>query len=723
LNPLIRYNPLRLLNSVPFGISLMVGIGLYIAGGSARPWFREAGWDQIPGLGAWFDETDMQFFDAWPLKIMIGLLVANLVVVTWRRIPLTPPRYGVWCIHSGIITLVLSTAVYYHLKVEGRVRIYTNPAEGPNTVSDFYDKDERSLYIKVGNDLPQEIALPDLPRMKGYDVTLGNEVELTARKGLQQLEPTIQARSDGPAVENYGVSEKWGHPVYFDVVGYFPYANVATDFVQKPTGGATGIEIDSSGISEETRGQFYVMASDWRFAAQTQFQVAFRHVELPTVEAIDNYRKSAAGLFHLTVSTNGTAGPAFPQIDAQPGGTYVFPGGYTIKVLNYNPSFPMRETGKMVSTMMLAVTTPTQKFQRVIIEGNPKQTDFRLGDDGRPMGMGAKLPLDPSLILSFSVDDPLRLLPQATPAGFSTDEAAGIQHTLITAPNQPGFTDIVTGYAQPVDIREIKDANGEDMELDPMASQPQGPFSGGGDDQAAAPHAMLQLHLKRMDHLVPVDEVRVVPKSKRNNDLDESGRMQVIRVRVQFGDYSQDVLVPFSAEAYEGVSLGSDPDIRWQGGLVQLPGVPSTIRLQLGNRRRPLPAELTLDKFEAIPYPGLGNSFLDYKSTVTISTPVTPDGGGGETMTGVASANHPIYYDHGNWLFFQAAYDGSDKKWTELGVGNRPFVNMMVCGCVMIFVGLMYAFYAKPLIIRKMKQNALAAAAARKVPPPLPVAV
>ena len=82
MSPAIRYNPLRLLNSVPFGIAVMVAIGLYIAGGSARPWFREAGWDQIPGLGVWFDKTDMQFFDAWPLKVLIGLLVANLVVVT-----------------------------------------------------------------------------------------------------------------------------------------------------------------------------------------------------------------------------------------------------------------------------------------------------------------------------------------------------------------------------------------------------------------------------------------------------------------------------------------------------------------------------------------------------------------------------------------------------------------------------------------------------------------
>jgi len=31
-------------------------------------------------------------------------------------------------------------------------------------------------------------------------------------------------------------------------------------------------------------------------------------------------------------------------------------------------------------------------------------------------------------------------------------------------------------------------------------------------------------------------------------------------------------------------------------------------------------------------------------------------------------------------------------------------------------IGLMYAFYLKPLIVRRMKENALAAAAAKKTP-------
>ena len=86
----------------------------------------------------------------------------------------------------------------------------------------------------------------------------------------------------------------------------------------------------------------------------------------------------------------------------------------------------------------------------------------------------------------------------------------------------------------------------------------------------------------------------------------------------------------------------------------------------------------------------------------------------GEKLVDVAQMNNPVYYDGGRWLFFQAQWDPEGQKWTVLGIGNRPGVFVMIAGCVMIFIGLMYAFYVKPVIIRKMKQKALAEALRKK---------
>jgi hypothetical protein len=76
--------------------------------------------------------------------------------------------------------------------------------------------------------------------------------------------------------------------------------------------------------------------------------------------------------------------------------------------------------------------------------------------------------------------------------------------------------------------------------------------------------------------------------------------------------------------------------------------------------------------------------------------------------------NHPVYFDGGSWLFFQAQWDPEGQRWTILGVGNRPGVPVMIGGCVMIVMGVLYAFYVKPIVIRRMKQKALQKAAEKK---------
>ena len=95
LHTLFRFT----LSSVIFGIALLFLITLYVAIGSG-----------FPAVRAYFEMNDLEFFNAWPLKLLMLLLCVTLATVTANRIPLTPPRYGVWCIHSGIITLILGMA-------------------------------------------------------------------------------------------------------------------------------------------------------------------------------------------------------------------------------------------------------------------------------------------------------------------------------------------------------------------------------------------------------------------------------------------------------------------------------------------------------------------------------------------------------------------------------------------------------------------------------------
>ncbi len=56
----------------------------------------------------------------------------------------------------------------------------------------------------------------------------------------------------------------------------------------------------------------------------------------------------------------------------------------------------------------------------------------------------------------------------------------------------------------------------------------------------------------------------------------------------------------------------------------------------------------------------------------------------------------------------------NDWSWSSLGVGNREGIWTMVLGCILVPVGCIYAFYIKPVIVRRRKAEALAEAFRRE---------
>lgn len=203
----------RTLNSVVFGILTMAAIGAYIAVGSGMPSVRE-----------YFEADEILFFTAWPLKLLMALLVLNLAVVTVTRIPFTPPRYGVWMIHLGIILLVLSTGAYYSRKVEGLALVPVG-----QTVGSFYDRWDRAIYARVEFRNGEPAPLWGLPRFARYDEATGNASYLTRKSSLRGIEPRVRDLDpSSQQIVNVPLSKAIGFdkPITIDVVGYFPYAQI-----------------------------------------------------------------------------------------------------------------------------------------------------------------------------------------------------------------------------------------------------------------------------------------------------------------------------------------------------------------------------------------------------------------------------------------------------------------------------------------------------------------
>lgn len=71
-------------------------------------------------------------------------------------------------------------------------------------------------------------------------------------------------------------------------------------------------------------------------------------------------------------------------------------------------------------------------------------------------------------------------------------------------------------------------------------------------------------------------------------------------------------------------------------------------------------------------------------------------------------------YVANNWTLFQSGAAQDDWSYTILGVGNRNGINLMLIGTILVTLGSMYAFYIKPILLRRKAAHGAARAAERK---------
>lgn len=152
---------------------------------------------------------------------------------------------------------------------------------------------------------------------------------------------------------------------------------------------------------------------------------------------------------------------------------------------------------------------------------------------------------------------------------------------------------------------------------------------------------------------------------------------------------------------------------------------PTTVRLPDGSelevlfsrQRRALPSPIALDSFELATniggFSGETSSIRNYTSIVRFQ-----DGPAGAwTPPMPLSVNEPV--EHAGLWYFQSQWDPPEEareggmrsaglNYTVLGVANRHGVYLQLGGCVVACLGMIYAFYVKPVIKRRNRQRVLA---------------
>jgi len=686
-------------NSVPFGITLIALVAIYIAVGSGYPGLRES-----------LEMDELAFFAWWPFKLLCALLVVNLAVVTVVRIPLTPPRYGVWSIHLGIILLVMSVGAYYLQKTEGLALVGMDQVQ-----RHYYDRFERALFFRTPYSTSAPVRLTSLPRFRGHE-----EGSSKLRGGdLREIEPLVRhidpSGGHEPHVAGLGHTLGLKDRLTFDVVAYHPYAEIerwATDPAVRRTGLRLRLHDDHGAAAEGGEGVRWLIAGEPNESVLPIGSAALEHRHLPTQADVDLTVGAAQRLHKLTV----TLGDGFTQeLFVQPGEVHVLGDtGYTLAVEGFAPQFPMSGTGEPVDTLLLMVERkgdagPT-RFRRMVLNGRDVQTDFKLDQPGAgPMGQRQKEPLDPRLVVRYAFNDPTRLLPAV--------QGMTAKYLFLTAEDGAGFTLLRTSAAAGPYVNAAEGGHADVTVAAPPSLLAAGP--GGGGEQVLG-----RLTVERNDHVSASGRVVPVPPEKRDRQLAAGGGKQVVVLRVRCGDWQQDVAVPY-------VMFAMDIP-RWETRPVRVTGADGAFQIALTNTTLTMPKAVRLDRFDAVPYEGgdvSGNSIMrDFKSTLTVFDRET-----GRSEVKTASLNEPAFVRverpfpmaDESWIMSQARWDPSQQQFTILQVGNRPAVRMMAFSCVLIFGGLIWAFYVKPVLIRRMKAAALAEAARRgrvrqPGPPPVP---
>lgn len=196
---------------------------------------------RLPGM----EMSELEFYGWWPLRIILVAFVLNMVVATLRRIEFNFKNIGVLTVHTGIVLIGLGSIYYNGLKREGDTLLLasqTPPGEsgarrtevaGP-AVNSFYDATRVALYVQQikqwGPNGLEQRPLAGIPRYNDYNLRAFAGESILETSGRKR--PWEQAASL-PALD-LSVPDSQGDlvdpDIKFRVVGYASYAETTEDW-------------------------------------------------------------------------------------------------------------------------------------------------------------------------------------------------------------------------------------------------------------------------------------------------------------------------------------------------------------------------------------------------------------------------------------------------------------------------------------------------------------
>jgi len=200
----------------------------------------------------------------------------------------------------------------------------------------------------------------------------------------------------------------------------------------------------------------------------------------------------------------------------------------------------------------------------------------------------------------------------------------------------------------------------------------------------------------------------VVPPPQRDRNAGETFAM--IRLEVDTGRGVDTRWIPFNQYALPSGEYAYRGRFAYLPERYRLPDG-TQVEVLFSRERAPLPNPIALDEFTLDThiggYSGMVSTIRNYVSRLRFL-----DGGSWSEPTAIA-VNSPTEF--GGYWYFQSMWDKppnndptAGMNYTGLGVGNRHGVYVQLLGCVLSVIGMIFAFYVKPVMKRKRIEQARA---------------
>lgn len=668
-SPLTRV--LDFFSSVRLGIVLLVILFVY-------SWIGSAGlvmpyWG-MPRQWRIFEMTEFEWFHTWFFIALCLLIAANITITTLRRIPLNLIKLGPWIIHTGILIMIAGCLIYFGRKIEGDTLVGA-----------------RKIVVSV----------------EGSDATL-DLVPVAGDGGLLPMPDGGQY-----SVRVMGVHPDWplatlqGESAF--VVDLSVRAPDGTQFVRQLFRDTT------ANVDPSTFDQDIVIDAEGRFqraktalgrplvdeALTTRFE--------PTPQDTFWLKDSAAIYVRRATPEGGTAWSETPleglprYNDYAKGGDLApWPSRHavdaarhdlSIELSGFEPGHPLARAQSVRITGYLRYATLDQRYVEAGAEGVPVARLVVQNPNER--GVLATLPdakaLDPgdqAALVFWWVgqgDDPEEGVRQMRERGWRALVIAG-PSTPLRVINQTAGGAVITMHP----------ALGESITMDDGAS----------------------LMVERvMPSAIAATRPVIIPSQQREQGVDQARLAAMIRVEVRWTDtLVESAWLPYNQFVSDDPLLDRMSRVDPSPAFFMSPDGP--IELRFSRERMALPAPVRLDRFVVTEHEGgfTGEtlSIRDWTSEVTFAP--------GESGAATASISTNDPGKHRGFWYFQASWDppagrglaligGSSARaftYTGLGVGNRHGVWTMLIGATIAVLGMIYAFYIKPVIRRRRLVAAMA---------------